>query len=300
MAWSYILSFNPHFTRMRSEIKWDNLRLHRDSQFQSSFYEDALWNSRISIWRSYHHASFNPHFTRMRSEISMRWSLRLFLEWFQSSFYEDALWNGIRGRAWDLREKVSILILRGCALKYNRWSCRYSITQEFQSSFYEDALWNPAALSAIETMRDRFQSSFYEDALWNVPEELLQTILIWAFQSSFYEDALWNIRLARGGRRLFFVSILILRGCALKLRLERKVNIGGYRFNPHFTRMRSEIALAGSSPGRHLSVSILILRGCALKWSEWPSHPAWSRSFNPHFTRMRSEIPERWDCLPTQ
>ncbi len=133
--------FNPHFTRMRSEII-------------------ARGQGRSGESR------FNPHFTRMRSEITITASGHT-----RTTF-------------------VSILILRGCALKLSWRRCR---------------------------------------------------------------------------RRRKRVSILILRGCALKSKIKDPVKFWAMSFNPHFTRMRSEISLMPGMAGT-------------------------STGFNPHFTRMRSEI----------
>ncbi len=115
-----------------------------------------------------------------------------------------------------------------------------SYPHRFQSSFYKDALWNWKKGDDLAFMIVGFQSSFYKDALWNSYEFHVKAKTK-PFQSSFYKDALWNDRGMIGGR-------------------ERHA-----RFNPHFTRMRSEIdniTIAVMIPG---IVSILILQGCALK-----------------------------------
>ncbi len=137
-------SFNPHFTRMRSEITFILSSCVISHPFQSSFYEDALWNRTLVLCFCFLFSCFNPHFTRMRSEIQIL--------------------NLSTGRGWS----VSILILRGCALKSGKFGNALQFDGVFQSSFYEDALWNLVVTYPDVVRTIRFQSSFYEDALWNL------------------------------------------------------------------------------------------------------------------------------------
>ncbi len=63
-----------------------------------------------------------------------------------------------------------------------------------------------------------------------------------------------------------------------------------HSFNPHFTRMRSEMQLQYADLTGADLVSILILQGCALKFTWTDGRISLNMCFNPHFTRMRSEI----------
>ncbi len=170
--------------------------------------------------------------------------------------------------------------------------CAHGI--EFQSSFYEDALWNHTAWFSDRAFTHSFQSSFYEDALWNLrsQEPLIHGA---SFQSSFYEDALWNwlpIQWSVAACLRFNPHFTRMRSEIYYLCLSKRVPAC---FNPHFTRMRSEMLIIVCTVLAEIFVSILILRGCALKSCshryDWTSKPG----FNPHFTRMRSEIIQRAD-----
>ncbi len=93
-------------------------KAHREQKFQSSFYKDALWNTKRSGRSMLKISGFNPHFTRMRSEITFQHSIE------------------------PLPKIVSILILQGCALKSGHNNPNNFYQSLFQSSFYKDALWN--------------------------------------------------------------------------------------------------------------------------------------------------------------
>ncbi len=202
----------------------------------------------------------------MRSEIEFKNRLSRQLVSFQSSFYKDALWN---------QHKQS-----------ETWS-----NKEFQSSFYKDALWNAGRGDSPWVSMESFQSSFYKDALWNEICWLVLGLCPGTFQSSFYKDALWNEPCGDCCYRVYLVSILILQGCALKYMAKASSAVMEISsFNPHFTRMRSEIHFFLC-----LAMNIDEFQSSFYKDALWNVYHCrvyrnQSISFNPHFTRMRSEI----------
>ncbi len=135
--------------------------------------------------------AFNPHFARMHLE---------------------TLWN------WDIEEDwmiLSILILRGCTLKHLNKLTESQIKITFQSSFCEDAPWN---------------SSIWESQnhLW-IP-----------FNPHFARMHLETLTYAEPSTDEDGLSILILRGCTLKLETSNASGGADTAFNPHFARMHLE------------------------------------------------------------
>ncbi len=134
---------------------------------------------------------------------------------------------------------LSILILRGCTLKQPGIECIIGIKTDFQSSFCEDAPWNwPFYLSheASYPFNPHFARMHLETPSSN---------------RTLYEF--------RG------LSILILRGCTLKLYVAANETVNITSFNPHFARMHLETPRQDSSDDGGVVLSILILRGCTLK-----------------------------------
>ncbi len=134
----------------------------------------------------------------------------------------------------------------------------------FQSSFCEDAPWNSKDTAPTLLINIDFQSSFCEDAPWN---SIIWKVIKWhvTFQSSFCEDAPWNRKDVWEGCVRFPLSILILRGCTLKLPCSRSTHWRYSPFNPHFARMHLETYNTTLSGTADSTLSILILRGCTLK-----------------------------------
>ncbi len=250
-------SFNPHFARMHLETYFLlSAQIIKHVIFQSSFCEDAPWNPQIDVWLKSCNMTFNPHFARMHLETAMNRKddardrtfnphfARMHLETttryiilnrfiiFQSSFCEDAPWNHFQSSVVIMLARLSILILRGCTLKLCQYVIFVAVDIIFQSSFCEDAPWNMKecgqALHEINPFNPHFARMHLETLCfhWRIGGFI--------FQSSFCEDAPWNNTIVLYSDGTIYLSILILRGCTLKLGIWMGVGILVITFQSSF------------------------------------------------------------------
>ncbi len=110
-------TFNPHFTRTLLETVRAGTPSKSVIVFQSSFYEDASWNSilipLVAGWRALSILILRGRFLKLKKHICN--TVENYI--FQSSFYEDASWNWGGWVECCGVEVLSILILRGRFLK---------------------------------------------------------------------------------------------------------------------------------------------------------------------------------------